>query len=91
MAMFGQCPGHLVEPEEIVNLAIKQLTYFELNYAFKFEHAWKTEDNVRQWREMLSGPAFEKTCMLAAIFAAGRMQGIREERQKHKQKGAAGL
>lgn len=84
MAMFGHFPGTLVAPEEIVNLAIQQLTYFELDFAHRFEQAWKSGDNVQQWREMLSSRAFERTCMMAAIFAAGRVQGIREERQKHR-------
>lgn len=84
MAMFGRFPGVLVTPEEITNLSIQQLTYFELNFAFRLERAWKSSSNVQRHLKMLSDPAFEKTCMLAAIFAAGRMQGIREERQKHR-------
>ena len=84
MAMFGRFPEALVTPEEIMNLSIRQLTYFELNFAFMFEQAWESSSNVQQRREMFSGPAFEKTCMLAASFAAGRMQGIREERQKRR-------
>lgn len=70
----------LVTPEEAVSLS-------EYSVANSGKSAMQIANHCKQaFKTMYSGadPAFNYLCMVQAIFEAGRIQGIREERNRRK-------
>lgn len=68
----------LITPEEAIALCPFN-TLEELSRAHDLGATWKTLYS--------DDPKYDMVCKLAMIYTAGRIQGIREERAKRKQKG----
>lgn len=69
----------LIEPQEVIATARKYGTVDTVDIAVQLRDEWNRQTNTAIWNREMD---FNKLCMLAAIFDAGRMQGIREERAK---------
>ena len=65
-------------PVEAVKLSLKLAGSKVLHYVKDIESAWS---------EQYGDPSYNHTCMLAAVFTAGYLQGKREERAKCRRSG----
>ena len=78
--MIGKrTPESLISAEEAVRITIKESTLSDLLKGRKITDEWRKQ----------KGPithVYEIDWMLSAIYIAGRIQGIREERAKKKAK-----
>ena len=74
--MIGNTPA-LVTPEEVVRLALSYATARDV---------WIALDIANEWKKQASGKDgdFSLYWLYAAIFEAGRIQGIREERNRRR-------
>lgn len=70
----------LITTEEAVTLCIKFATLDDIDTAEDIYLAYM--DKVKDTRDK----RYAEMCVLAAIYSAGRIQGIREERAKRKQR-----
>ena len=73
----------LVSPEEAVRLA-------EHSWPYSYCHAREiAEYSEAAFKKMFSeaDPRFNYLCMIQAVFEAGRIQGIREERSRRRRHG----
>lgn len=69
----------LIDPQEVITTARKYGTVDTVDIAVQLRDEWNRQTNTALWNGERD---FKTLCMLAAIFDAGRMQGIREERAK---------
>lgn len=73
-------PAELISPQEAVALALKFATT---------QSAYIAEDIEREYMKQTSAeqsPRWRYGWLLATLYNAGRIQGIREERQRRKPK-----
>ncbi len=73
-------PAELISPQEAVDLALKFSTT---------QSAFIAEDIEREYMKQTEGeksPRWRYGWLLATLYNAGRIQGIREERQRRKPK-----
>lgn len=77
----NKCPhAELISPQEAVALALKFSTV---------QSAYIAEDIEREYMKQTEGeksPRWRYGWLLATLYNAGRIQGIREERQRRKPK-----
>ena len=76
----------MIEPMEAVKLAWEGLSIAEADHAKQIVDAWKEHDPVGG---KLPPMTFELYRLCANLFEAGRLQGVREERQRKAAAGAA--
>lgn len=75
----------LISPQETITLLRENGTVDTIDIAIKLCYEWRRQTSA----ELQKGSEdFNFACMLAALFDAGRIQGIREERQKRAHKAA---
>lgn len=68
----------LISPDEVISLS-KYITADEVQRAREIAEIWHHPHSKH--------PDFDYYCMLSAIYAAGRIQGIRESRARMRIKG----
>lgn len=68
----------LFNPQEVVALSHKYSTTESMYAAFDVWAAWVRDGHKKREAD------WELRCMLSAIFDAGRLQGIREERARRR-------
>lgn len=78
-------PEILTDPAETVKLYRSYGTTFDVNQAMAvaMEYQRQVKPSYREWRYKTIGDG-DVLWMLGAIYEAGRLQGIREERRKRK-------
>ena len=69
----------LISPQEAITIARKFGTVDTIDIALELCKEWNSQTSTDIWTGHRD---FSFMCMLSAIFDAGRIQGIREERQK---------
>ena len=72
MSNRSNTPG-LIDPEEIVNLTLR---FASLN------RVYATQEVYEAWWKKRKDSEVDRLFALAAIFEAGRIHGLREERQR---------
>ena len=75
-----------VSPEEAVRICRTAGTLEDVYYAIDIYDEWWSDPKRRE-RYYDRG---ERACMMAALLIAGRIQGIREERQRQRSKNKPG-
>ena len=82
--MLGNCakpfPARMVNPKNFVELYKRIATCESLYRAEEIMDEWR----IQKRSAPVNDPVFDYMSMLGAIYEAGRVQGIREERSKKK-------
>lgn len=76
----------LISPQEAITIARKYGTVDTIDIALELYKEWNSQTSTDIWTGHRD---FSFMCMLSTIFDAGRIQGIREERQHKQIRGAS--
>lgn len=72
----------LVEPESFITMYTQHATYTCMNRARDVAQAYKKKKPGRLTDWLIDLNSWDVMTLLGAIYEAGRLQGIREERRK---------
>lgn len=78
----------LISPQEVIAIARQHTAVSTIDIVEELCSEWNRQTITESWE---GNERFRFTCMLATLFNAGRIQGIREERQKRAYKKALRL